>query len=75
MNVDMNQIWQTIFSKETIGIVIIIFGAFIVMKLLKKMNKMVLALIVIGALVGIGYVFFPGLVDAGTAFVRGSWMD
>jgi cyanate permease len=71
----MNQIWQTIFSKETIGIGIIIIGAFIVMKLLKKMNKMVLAALVIGALVGIGYIFFPGLVEAGTGFVQGSWME
>ncbi len=75
MNIDMNQIWQVIFSKETIGIIILIVGFFLVMKLLKKMSKMVLAVLAIGALAGIWYVFFPGLIEAGTAFVQGNWMD
>ena len=67
MNVDMNQIWQTILSKETIGIIILIIGVFIVLKLLKKMNKMLLALLVFAALAGIGYIFFPGLIESGKA--------
>mgnify|MGYP001215061890 CR=1 FL=1 len=75
MNVDMTQIWQTIFSKETIGIIVLLIGVFMVRILMKKMNKMVLAVIVLGAFAGVCYVFFPGFVEVGTAFMQGSWMD
>ena len=75
MDVDMDQIWKIIFSKETIGIIVLIIGVFLVLKVLKKINKALLAVIVIGALVVVGYVFFPGLLDAALAWFRGGWMD
>ena len=75
MDVDMDQIWKTIFSIETIRIIVLIIGVFLVLKVLKKINKAVLAAIIIGALVVVGYVFFPGLLDAALVWFKGGWMD
>ena len=75
MDIDMDQIWKTIFSKEAIGIIVILIGAYLVLKVLKKINKAVLAAMVIGALVAVGYIFFPGLLDAAVTWFKGGWMD
>ena len=75
MEVDMDDIWKTIFSREAIGIMVVIVGVFIVLRFLKRVHKGLLAVIVLGALVAVGYVYFPELLDAVVTWFKGGWMD
>lgn len=70
MNIDMDQIWKTIFSGEPIGIIILIITGLIVFYFIQKLGKIVLFLITLVVLAIIVYVFFPGLLDSAVDWFR-----
>ncbi len=70
MDIDMDQIWKTIFSGEPIGIIILIITGLIVFYFIYKLGKIFLFLITLIGLAIIGYVFFPDLLDSAIDWFR-----
>ncbi len=75
MDVDMDQIWKTIFSKEAVGIMVLIIVGLLVFNFIQKMSKIVLSVIALAALVIVGYIFFPGFLESAVSWLQGGWMN
>ncbi len=75
MDVDMDQIWKTIFSKEAVGIMVLIIVGLLVFNFIQKMSKIVLSVIALAALVIVGYIFFPGFLESAVSWFQGGWMN
>ncbi|AWT60464.1 MAG: hypothetical protein DF168_01678 [Candidatus Moanabacter tarae] len=70
MDVDMDQIWNTIFSGEPTGIIILIVTGLIVFYVIYRLGKVFLLLVTLITLAIVGYVFFPGLFDSALEWFR-----
>ncbi len=71
----MDQIWKTIFSKEAVGIMVLIIVGLLVFNFIQKMSKIVLSVIALAALVIVGYIFFPGFLESAVSWFQGGWMN